>query len=239
MSGLTLEVKRIHEIWMQHNESDYQQHAMINMHGLTDAEYFKDEPHPEYRRGCFFNRLAPENLVKIIQGVFGTALYFHNSQLFFNPFEGRRKPYWHRDMQYNGDSERVQQSFLESMLSLHIRIPLLDEVGIELIPGTHKRWDTRLERNVRLQLNGNDNQQSLPGSKLINLKAGDALIFSAQMIHRGHYSQPQRLALDLCIGKPHPSTIKYLNNNHLPLESEMQYINFPNWFNRNGKLSIT
>ncbi|TLU67485.1 phytanoyl-CoA dioxygenase family protein [Thalassotalea litorea] len=230
LQALTAEVERIYQFWMSDNERDVQQYAMVNMHGLTEAIYFQGGECPDRERGHFFNSLVPINMIETLSGVFGNKLYFHNTQLFFNPYKNRRKPYWHRDTQYNGKTEDVQKDYLKTLLNLHIRIPLIDEVGIELIPGTHRRWDTDKERNVRLQLSGNENHQPLPGSKLIDLKAGDALVFSAQMIHRGHYCKPQRLALDLCVGKPHPDTIKYIDNKHLPLQSQIQYINNPCWY---------
>ncbi|WP_394174606.1 phytanoyl-CoA dioxygenase family protein [Thalassotalea litorea] len=237
LQTLMNEVKRIHDLWMRQNQSDYQQYGMVNMHSLTASTYFSDGQYPERDRGRFFNMLIPEKLLAIMEGMFGNELYFHNTQLFFNPYQHSRKPYWHRDFQYSGDTEVAQQDDLDSMLSLHIRIPLIAETGIELIPGTHKRWDTAHEREVRLQSNGHESHQALPDSRLIALEAGDALIFSANMIHRGHYCQPERLALDICVGNPHPKTIKYIDNKNLPQDSEMQYIEHSQWFAKAKKIS--
>ncbi|TKB45621.1 phytanoyl-CoA dioxygenase family protein [Thalassotalea mangrovi] len=234
LQALKAEVQRIHNCWLQMNREDYQKYAMINMHGLTDPVYFQgtDGKSDAKRRGEFFNLLAPLSLLTTMASVFGNDLYFHNTQLFFNPYRNGRTPYWHRDMQYQGESEAIQKADLASMLSLHVRIPLIDEKGIELIPGTHKRWDNEREHQVRLELNGHENHQSLPESQLISLNAGDALVFSAHMIHRGHYCLPKRLALDLCVGSPHPKPLKYLDSKHLPNVSELPYIEHPQWFNR-------
>lgn len=65
----------------------------------------------------------------------------------------------------------------------------LPETGIELIPGTHARWDTELERNVRLECQGHRQHEDLPGARLLSLQPGDVLIFSANMLHRGNWQR--------------------------------------------------
>jgi ectoine hydroxylase-related dioxygenase (phytanoyl-CoA dioxygenase family) len=107
------------------------------------------------------------------------------------------------------------------------------EAGLELIPGTHKRWDTELEKNVRFERNGHRNSEDLPGAVLVELDPGDIVIFDAQMIHRGNYRlNKMRIALDLCVGMPHPFTAKYLDENVLPSEREMEAIRNNRWYMR-------
>ena len=168
---------------------------------------------------------------KLLGSLFGDELYFHNTQLFFNPFENERLPYWHRDMQYSPIDDSILEHEQQNMVSLHVRIPLVHEKGVELIPETHKRWDTEQERNVRLELNGHKNSEDLPGAVLVELAPGDVMIFSAQMIHRGNYSlNESRKALDLCIGKPHPFTSKYINEIVLPSGDELDKIENNQWY---------
>ncbi|QDP01079.1 phytanoyl-CoA dioxygenase family protein [Thalassotalea sp. PS06] len=234
LTSLIEDVQRIYQLWLKANYSNYKHHALINMHGLTDPEYFQIENQSidHRKRGGLFNKLIPQKLHEIMESVFGDELYFHNTQLFFNPYKNRRKPYWHRDLQYNGEPETTQQSYLQSMLSLHIRIPLMDEEGIELVPGSHSRWDNQEEYDVRFELKDKKNHHSLSNARLLPLKAGDALVFSANMIHRGNYSRGERLALDLCVGNPHSKTIKYLDIKHLPQDKDMTYIDRTQWFDR-------
>jgi ectoine hydroxylase-related dioxygenase (phytanoyl-CoA dioxygenase family) len=107
------------------------------------------------------------------------------------------------------------------------------EAGLELIPGSHKRWDTELERDVRFERNGHANSEELPGAVLLNLDPGDIVIFDAQMIHRGNYRlNKTRKALDLCVGKPHPFTAKYLDESVLPGEDEVDRISNKLYFIR-------
>jgi hypothetical protein len=179
----------------------------------------------------FFQMLASDKLTKRLDGIFGDGLYFHNTQLFFNPLENGKLPYWHRDMQYSPIDDAVLKNEQQRMLPLHVRIPLIREQGIELIPGTHKRWDNEQEKNVRLELNGHKNSEELPDAVLIDLVPGDILIFSAQMLHRGNYHlNTSRKALDLCIGKEHPLTSTYLDASNLPTIGELVQIENNHWY---------
>jgi ectoine hydroxylase-related dioxygenase (phytanoyl-CoA dioxygenase family) len=221
-------VDRVHAQWLAENRADYERHALINMHSLTRPEYFEGRGE---ERLAFFRAILPGQLTALVEGLFGEGIYFHNTQLFFNPFEGRRLPYWHRDMQYSEVEDAVQQREQPNMLSLHVRMPLTPEKGVELIPGSHERWDTEIERKVRLELNGHRNNEDLPGAELIDLEPGDVLIFSAQMLHRGNYRLNElRLALDLCVGKAHPLLVESLDESVLPTAGEMARLENNGWY---------
>lgn len=228
ISELSDQVDRIYYIWSTRHKHEIIEQQLVNMHSLTHPEYFKNE---SAQRIEFFDMITNKKLVQLVTDLFGHQIYFHNSQLFFNPPQNSRLPYWHRDLQYSSIDEDIQKGNLKKMLSLHIRIPLLQERGIELIPKTHLRWDSDLERNVRLELNGHKNHESLPHSKLISLKPGDILIFHSQMIHRGNYQlNPSRKALDLCVGKRHELTYKFFDPSILPSQKELEKIHYPEWF---------
>ncbi|MBT1449484.1 phytanoyl-CoA dioxygenase family protein [Glaciecola sp. XM2] len=228
IAAIDKHVERIYSDWYQQNEADIFTYKMVNMHSLTLPEYFEE---CVSQRVTFFDLLAGDKLVRVLDTLFGEGLYFHNTQLFFNPTNPERLPYWHRDMQYSDLDDAQLAAEQNNMLSLHVRIPLTDETGVELIGGSHKRWDTELERNVRLQLNGHTDNEPLPNSKLISLATGDVLIFNAQMIHRGNYSQnASRKALDLCIGKYHRLTAGALDKRVLPSEEEMLKLKHRSWF---------
>jgi hypothetical protein len=206
------------------------------MHSLTSPHYFAGH---EHERLLFFQTISSNELTALMTSLFGNGPYFHNTQLFFNPFENRKRPYWHRDMQYTPVAEAVQQNELQNMLSLHIRMPLIREQGVELIPGTHKRWDTELERNVRFELNGHSNSEDLPNAVIIALEPGDILIFSANMLHRGNYRLNQaRNALDICIGKPHPITSGFLDESILPDVEALAKISNNQWYRNARELIV-
>ena len=227
---LTELVDGVHEQWLDANRTDFEENGLINMHSLTQADYFADEPENRCR---FFKAISPPKLVELLDEVFEREIHFHNTQLFFNPFSSDQLPYWHRDLQFSPISDEAQRNAQEKLLSLHVRIPLVKEVGLELIPGTHKRWDTPLEADVRHEQNGHKNSESLPGSVLLDLDPGDVVVFNAQMIHRGNYSESDtRKALDLCVGAEHELLCGTLDPSNLPSAAEMEALNTHTWYRR-------
>ena len=232
---LTCIVDDIYHQWREENQDALIEQQLINMHSLTHPKYFQDYSH---RRVQFFELLSPIKLITTLESIFNTDIYFHNTQLFFNPHNKEKQPYWHRDLQYSPIDDSVQAAEHSKMLSLHVRIPLVAEKGVELIPATHTRWDTELERNVRFELNGHRNHEPLPGSVLIELTPGDVLIFNAQIIHRGNYSlNATRKALDLCVGKPHPLVETFLDPTGLPTDTEMKLIHNRFWYDLARKIA--
>ncbi len=222
-------VDPILEQWHEHNRQGYQFDGLLNMHSLSHPEYFD----AQNERLQFFDAIANKTLVDAMESLFGPEISFHNTQVFFNPSKPEQKPYWHRDMQYSPIADEVQAAELPNMLSLHVRIPLTEETGLKILPGTHKRWDTELERKVRLELEGHTQDEDLPGANTLHLMPGDVLIFNAQMIHQGIYCNDEsRKALDLCLGAPHPLTTPFLDTAVLPNEDELAGIKHPQWFQR-------
>ena len=122
---------------------------------------------------------------------------FMNTQLFFDPFDRQQKDFWHRDCQYDFDIEEQKEVVLGTQV-LHLRVPLFDELGMEVVPGSHKRWDNEEEYNVRQEENGKSSNDDISTGKKIKLAAGDLLFFSADMIHRGLYGL-DRLAFDILV----------------------------------------
>jgi hypothetical protein len=226
--ALAIHADRIYKKWASDNEADIYQHMLLNMHSLTSPEYFEEQP---TERVEFFEAIASQKLTALLDEMFGSGIYFHNTQLFFNPSNSACLPCWHRDMQYSSHDDSTLRAELPNMLSLHVRIPLLAEKGVELVTGSHKRWDTELENNVRLEQHDHKNSELLPNAALIELSPRDILIFSAQMIHRGNYAlNPNRKALDLCVGKYHPITSGFLDERVLPSESEMAGMTNNQWY---------
>lgn len=218
---------RIFGQWLANHRSAYVNERLINMHSLSDPVYFTENT----ERILFFNAVANGPLVRLCADLFGDKLYFHNTQLFFNPLDPGKAPYWHRDLQYTGIEESEQIALLPQLLNLHARIALIPERGLELIPKTHRRWDTTLERAVRLELDGHSNNEALPTALRLDLDPGDLLIFNAHMLHRGNYAlNDARKAFDILIGTPHPLMMKWLDAGMLPARADIARIDFPQWY---------
>ena len=109
---------------------------------------------------------------------------------------------------------------------MHFRIPLVKEPGIELVPATHKRWDSDEELDVRLEKNGRKSFDDLSTGVPIELDAGDLLVFSANIIHRGLYGM-NRFALDILFCDPDPGLAKYVHEDCLPSHKILSGIEEP------------
>ena len=136
------------------------------------------------------------------------------TQLFFDPFKTSQNNYWHRDPQYHL-SVAEQKLALTGPEVLHVRIPFTVDPGVEVIPGSHKNWDTEEESQVRLELNGHKNSENLSNGVQIPLQVGDVLLFSANMIHRGLYGK-DRLALDILYCERVPQLVEFIQVKHQP-----------------------
>ena len=201
-------VAEFHRLWQKDNATYYAQNA-VNSAYLTNQGYLNDR-----QRQVLFDFIGSEKVMSIVNELIPKQPCFLNTQLFFNPVNPKQRNYWHRDPQYHLSIEQ-QKSALSTSEVIHFRLPLQDEPGIELIPGTHKRWDSTEELNVRFEQNGDKNDQALSQGKVIKLSAGDLLIFSANMIHRGLYGL-DRLAFDILFCQPDPSVIQFVSNDSLP-----------------------
>lgn len=201
-------VAEFHRLWQKDNATYYAQSA-VNSAYLTNQGCLNDR-----QRQVLFDFIGSEKVMSIVNELIPKQPCFLNTQLFFNPVNPKQSNYWHRDPQYHLTIEQ-QKSAISSSEVIHFRLPLLDELGIELVPGTHKRWDSTEELNVRLEQEGHKNNQPLSEGKVIKLDAGDLLIFSANMIHRGLYGL-DRLAFDILFCQPDPSVIQFVSNDSLP-----------------------
>ena len=207
-------VREFHESWKQKNAAFYSEKA-VNSSGLTGKEHLK-----ESNRELLFKFIGSPKLMDIVTLIMSNRPTFMNTQLFFNPVNKAQNNYWHRDSQYHLSIKEQKQALVGPDV-IHFRIPLANEPGIELVPGTHKRWDTKQELDVRLERNDRKNHEDLSTGVKIELGVGDLLVFSANMIHRGLYGM-QRLALDILFCDPDPSLLKFFDENYLPSQKTMK-----------------
>ena len=175
----------------------------VNLSDQLQPCWFEDAAQ---RRGfvqTLFSASLHEQVDSLLQ-----EIYVHNLQLFYNPKDGR-EPYWHRDLQFSSLEDAEHRALLPELQSHHLRIPLLSERGLYVVPGSHRRWDDQTERRARKSAFG---LITLPNQQLIELSAGDVLIFHSELIHRGEYqANTERLAYDVCVGQPHIELLKHYN----------------------------
>jgi ectoine hydroxylase-related dioxygenase (phytanoyl-CoA dioxygenase family) len=236
LRSLTAIVERVHRQWLAANAETARRDALVNSSSLTSTRWFP--PPFEAERRAFFDALAAPELHDIVTAALGADVYFHGTQLFFDPL-GPRRPYWHRDLQYLGLDEDRQRALLGKLRHFHVRIPLRPERRFLLVPGSHARWDTGAEYDVRLERDGHGSHEDLPTARAFDLDPGDVLLFSAHMLHRGTYDgNPQRLSLDLMVGEPHPDVSIERDPDELPTEHELAGIRRPSWYRRAHALHI-
>ncbi|WP_160154653.1 phytanoyl-CoA dioxygenase family protein [Microbulbifer sp. ALW1] len=215
-------IEKFHQSWKQENAEFYTTRA-INSAYLTGRKHLD-----EIDRTTLFQFIGSAKLMEIVTGIMGDGASFMNTQLFFNPVNAAQKNYWHRDSQYDL-SITDQQQALHGPNAMHFRIPLVDEPGLELVPGTHKRWDSQEELDVRLERNGHRNYEPLASGVTIPLNAGDLLAFSANMIHRGIYGK-DRLSLDILFCDPVPELLQHADASCLPDEKTLCTLEKPRAF---------
>tara|TARA_R110001583_G_scaffold22377_7_gene84009 strand:+ start:7034 stop:7843 length:810 start_codon:yes stop_codon:yes gene_type:complete len=219
MAALRKVILKFHNAWKQDNADFYEQEA-FNSSLITGSQYLSSE-----QRLQLFNFISSTKMMHIIESVIENNPAFMNTQLFFNPVNPDLKDFWHRDCQYDHDVE-IQKKVIHETQVVHLRVPLFDERGMELVPGTHKRWDNEEEFNVRQEIKGRESSENLSVSQKISLKPGDLLVFSADMIHRGLYGL-DRLALDILVFDSSGDFADYVDDDCLPDATLLNKINNP------------
>jgi len=222
ISSLSKVVLKFHQLWKKDNAKFYQEEA-FNSSLITGSQYLAFDD-----RVKLFNFISSKKIVDVAESVIPANPAFMNTQLFFNPVNPQQKDFWHRDCQYD-HSVDVQKKVIHDTQVVHLRVPLFDELGMELVPGTHKRWDNDEEFAVRQEKKGKVSSDNLSTGKKIKLAAGDLLVFSADMIHRGLYGL-DRLALDILVFDPAANFADYVDDDCLPDVSMLDKIDDPKLF---------
>ncbi|AJW63221.1 Phytanoyl-CoA dioxygenase (PhyH) [Elizabethkingia miricola] len=210
-------LKKFHKSWLAVNAEGYK-NGSINSHSITSGEFINEQ-----ERLALFRFITQEKIKNIVDSIFPEKAVFLNTQLFFDPFNPLQQNYWHRDIQYTGLSIDDQKEAIQSQNVVHFRIPFKPELGIELVPGTHKNWDLPEELETRLSLNGHKSSDSLERGKVISLDRGDLLVFSANMIHRGLYGR-NRFSFDIIFCDDTPDFKEFIDPKNQPSPQELDVL---------------
>jgi ectoine hydroxylase-related dioxygenase (phytanoyl-CoA dioxygenase family) len=110
---------------------------------------------------------------------------------------------WHRDTQFvEYDLER-ERALVLTTTSVHVRVAFEPDDRLELVEGSHRRWDSAEELGIRK--GAARTSAAMPNATRVALRAGDACVFHAWSIHRATYrSTPIRRTLDAlyAFGRP-------------------------------------
>ena len=150
------------------------------------------------------NKLADERILAILNCICDRQLLFHGLVYFFNPEELSWHGDWHRDGQVNADNDDIEKSRIFSSDFIRIHLAFIADNNLEIVAGSHARWDNPQELEIRKELNGNSNCSDLmPSATRINLQPGDAVIFDGYAIHRGNYiAERSRKTLAILYSSP-------------------------------------
>jgi len=172
-----------------------------NMAYLTEPQYFAQHPS---QLTTLLRFIADDHVLDTLAALGVDAPLFHNTQLFFEPRDDTRAGDWHRDQQFGAPDAETEQLRMHQHVGIHAHIALVPDDHLEIVPGTHARWDTAEELAIRKGLNGcRPDADEMPGACRVTLDAGDAVFFSAWSIHRGRYvaGRPRR-TFDAIYGAP-------------------------------------
>jgi len=102
---------------------------------------------------------------------------------------------WHRDSQFKEHEPEREQALVLGTTTVHLRVALEPDDRLELVEGSHRRWDTDEELGIRK--GAKRSRADMPNAVRIALRAGDACVFHAWSIHRATYQRaPLRRTLD-------------------------------------------
>jgi len=103
---------------------------------------------------------------------------------------------WHRDdigpnVSPEAELERLNEPLLHAQWNLALR----PDSSLIVVPGSHKRARTDMERNA------NPYEDDMPGQKIVKMEPGDIVFYNNNILHRGVYdSKAERMTLHGTMG---------------------------------------
>jgi ectoine hydroxylase-related dioxygenase (phytanoyl-CoA dioxygenase family) len=163
-----------------------------------DATVMRHLNHPAYfverRDGLpiILEAAADPNVLRVAQSILGEPPMFRCISLFFNPSGVHMDGNWHRDAQFMTKTDDEERSMIlnagDGGSGMQLQIALAPSEDIEVVPGSHLRWDTPDEYAIRKADGGAHNRSNaMPGAVRVKQQPGDAVLFNAMMLHRGRY----------------------------------------------------
>jgi hypothetical protein len=154
--------------------------------------------HPDYfvggapGLGDVFELAAHPKLLDLARTLLGEEPMFRCTSYFMNPLEISLDGEWHRDSQYETADEASERELVlrggDTGAGVQLQVALVPSDDVEIVAGSHLRYDTPEEYAIRRADGGKNNRSnSMPGSTRAALAAGDAAAFNSLAVHRGRY----------------------------------------------------
>jgi hypothetical protein len=163
---------------------------------FTEPSYFSHQPGALHRLTNFVGSARVCALLEDLapEGEDGTP-HVKNTDYYHEQTKRDWDGDWHRDSQFGQPDPELECRRILTTTSVHVRVALVDDDRLEIVPGSHGRWDTPEELQIRK--GSNRESSAMPRATRIALEAGDACIFHAWSIHRATYQRaPLRRTLD-------------------------------------------
>jgi ectoine hydroxylase-related dioxygenase (phytanoyl-CoA dioxygenase family) len=185
VSELRIICDRILCHWIQRSPDPKRKANKKNLGGLTELHYFTEYPE---QLNLLLNTISEERVLSVLECICDAQLLFHDAQYFFNPAICSWVGDWHRDGQFIAPDETTEKSRIFNSSSIRVHIPFLPDASLDFVAGSHARWDTPAELEIRKGLSDKPmNSNEMPFTTRIYLEPGDAVFFSSWGIHRGSY----------------------------------------------------
>ncbi|QIW98505.1 hypothetical protein AMS68_004023 [Peltaster fructicola] len=103
---------------------------------------------------------------------------------------------WHRDdVKPEATADEERRRLEEPILHAQWNLALFDDASLVVVPGSHRRARTDMERSA------DPYEDDMPGQKIVQLKAGDLMFYNNNILHRGVYdSRVERMTLHGSMG---------------------------------------
>lgn len=195
------------------------------MRHLNHSGYFQD--HPEWL-GELMDVVADDTVLKVVRTILDDEPLFRCTSYFFNPTQTSQDGNWHRDAQFvTPDEDAERDMVLKSARSgsgVQMQVALAPSGDVEYVPGSHLRWDTAEEYDIRKADQGNNSRSNtMPDALRLELEAGDAAMFNPMGLHRGRY-HTDKLRRTLMLTYTKASVPYYDYFSHQPWFLEPDYL---------------
>ena len=129
-------------------------------------------------------------ILKIVEELLGPDLIINNASILAANKGVKYDLGWHRDV-IQIPQDEIDEDYLYSKTRFHnscqINLPLYEENALWIVPGSHNRVNTPEENGI---FGGSKHysppSQDMPGAMVVELKAGQAVLYNNNLIHRGY-----------------------------------------------------
>lgn len=128
-------------------------------------------------------------IYKIVEELIGPKLIVNNASILASNAGANYKLGWHRDVIQIPENEIEDRLFSKDRFhnSVQINLPLIDESSLWVVKESHNRPNTEEENKV---FDGSKHyapvEADMPNGEIVKLKAGQAVFYNNNLIHRGY-----------------------------------------------------